>query len=353
MALMIAPRWKNASVEAEMYANKQTTLYQGDARYLTRLPIGEASVHCVITSPPYYGQRNYGLDDGIGLESSVSEYVANLVEVGRQIWRVLRDDGIFFLNLGDVYVGSGKGMNSDGSHSEGPKQKTNKGTLDVPLRSRSQEVPDRGGMLGLKPKNLVGLPWRVLFALQEDGWIHRDDIIWYKLNPMTEAVRDRPTRAHEFIFMLVKSYRPLFWTHDSGTGARVQPEPDYFYRDVLTGAEYEIEPTDWSDELADCPDCAAGPARLRNRPGKFRCSTGFPGSVRIARTVRILMRSEKCGGGSVSIVGRPMITFTMPMRCASIPAMGGTATGLRHVPPPVNRESAVRFPRNSSGLVAI
>ena len=143
------------------------------------------SVHCVVTSPPYFGLRDYGEDDQIGLENSPDEYVAQLVAVFREVHRVLRDDGTVWLNLGDSYAGSGKGRNADGSANVDPasKQATSLGTI---IGTLHKLTPD-----GLKPKDLMGIPWRVAFALQADGWYLRQDIIWHKPNAMPSSVTDR------------------------------------------------------------------------------------------------------------------------------------------------------------------
>lgn len=220
-------------------------ILRGDVRScLKRLE--DESVQCCITSPPYWGLRDYGtatweggdpncdhqvpigrkggnaigtkqttnpgsygyrewlicgkcgarrIDPQIGLEPTPEAYVADLVEVFREVKRVLRNDGALWLNLGDSYAGSGKGMTADGQ--QDPKQPKLKGMkFDVP------EVP-----AGLKPKDLVGIPWMVAFALRADGWYLRSDIIWSKPNPMPESVTDRCTKSHEYIFMLTKSER--------------------------------------------------------------------------------------------------------------------------------------------------
>jgi DNA modification methylase len=227
------------------------TILQGDVRSCLK-QLEDGSVQCVITSPPYWGLRDYGtatweggdpncdhkgkpmatkagfnerytgkapvetdkqsecyefykdicpkcgarrIDSQIGLEPTPEAYVADLVEVFREVKRVLRDDGTLWLNLGDSYAGSGKGMTADGQ--QDPKQPKLRGMrFDVP------EVPQ-----GLKPKDLVGIPWMVAFALRADGWYLRSDIIWNKLNPMPESVTDRCTKSHEYIFLLTKSER--------------------------------------------------------------------------------------------------------------------------------------------------
>ena len=148
------------------------------------------SVHCCITSPPYWGLRDYGVKGQLGLEKTPEEYVSNLVAVFREVRRVLTDDGTLWLNLGDSYAGGGRG--GHGGQGGG----TPAGGQPYP----ASIVPN-----GLKPKDLVGIPWRVAFALQADGWYLRSDIIWHKPNPMPESVRDRPTKAHEYLYLLAKS----------------------------------------------------------------------------------------------------------------------------------------------------
>jgi DNA modification methylase len=174
----------------------------------------------VVTSPPYWGLRDYGVDGQLGLEETPEDFVAAMVGVFREVWRVLRDDGTLWLNLGDSYSGSGHGGNPDGSlHS---KQGTNAGCLTV----QGRRAGDR-----LRPKNLIGIPWLVAFALQREGWILRSDIVWSKPNPMPESVTDRPSRAHEFMFLLTKSPRYFYdaaaireaapWAESHGPGTGV------------------------------------------------------------------------------------------------------------------------------------
>ena len=146
----------------------------------------DASVDCVVTSPPYWGLRDYQVDNQIGLEPTPAEYVETMVKVFGEVARVLKPSGTVWLNLGDSYAGSGKGpsksLNQEHHHLEGV---------------HSAIVPN-----GLKPKDLCGAPWRVAFGLQDDGWYLRQEIIWHKPNPMPESVRDRCTKAHESIFLL-------------------------------------------------------------------------------------------------------------------------------------------------------
>jgi len=169
----------------------------GDVRQtLSTLP--EKSVQCCVTSPPYFGLRDYGVDGQIGLEQTPDEFVAQLVAVFREVRRVLRDDGTLWLNLGDTYAAGGMGAGSG-------KQLTNRGTSVGGHMDKPRKAPE-----GLKPKDLIGIPWRVAFALQADGWYLRQDIIWHKPNPMPESVRDRCTKAHEYVFLLSKSERYHF-----------------------------------------------------------------------------------------------------------------------------------------------
>lgn len=168
---------------------------QGDALTLLE-EIREGSAQCCVTSPPYWGLRDYGNAKQIGLEATPEGYVARMVEVFREVRRVLRDDGTLWLNLGDSYAAGG---NNSGSRPEdlADKQRSNAG-----CRYKRRTAPP-----GLKPKDLVGIPWRVAFALQADGWWLRSDIIWAKTNPMPESITDRPTKSHEYLFLLAKSER--------------------------------------------------------------------------------------------------------------------------------------------------
>jgi DNA modification methylase len=174
----------------------------GDAvEELRKLAAG--SVHCCVTSPPYWGLRDYGVKGQIGLEKTPEEYVAKMVEIFREVRRVLRDDGTLWLNLGDSYAAGGSGQNffdPNGQRPGGGRLSDIGGFGHVKTARNPREI-------GLKPKDLVGIPWRVAFALQADGWWLRSDIIWHKPNPMPESVTDRPTKAHEYLFLLSKSER--------------------------------------------------------------------------------------------------------------------------------------------------
>lgn len=183
------------------------TLLEGETRQVMRgLP--EKSVQCCVTSPPYFGLRDYGLPpakwaDGwegeLGQEPTMQGYIAHIVEVFAEVWRVLRDDGTLWLNLGDSFNAAGRVGHGT---RVGYKQGTNRA-------SKNGVDSNRPNAVCLKPKDLLGIPWRVAFALQEAGWYLRSDIIWHKPNPMPESVTDRPTKAHEYMFLLAKSERYL------------------------------------------------------------------------------------------------------------------------------------------------
>jgi len=180
-----------------MVLDPYVELYNGDAlTVLKTLP--SESVQCCITSPPFWGLRNYECDGQIGIEKTPEEYVSNIVDVCRAIKSVLKKDGTFWLNLGDSYAGGGRGWEYC---KEKGKQLTNKGVIGVP-----KSIIPRG----LKPKDLVGIPWRVAFALQTDGWYLRQDIVWSKMNSMPESVTDRCCKSHEYVFLLSKSQKYYF-----------------------------------------------------------------------------------------------------------------------------------------------
>jgi DNA modification methylase len=165
------------------------TLYQGDALTILR-ELPSESVQCCITSPPYLGLRNYGVAGQIGLEETPEAHIEALLSVFREVRRVLRNDGTLWLNYGDTYSFSGDKRNWQ------PHGKQLSNTASI------QAGPHK--VSNLPPKNLLGMPWRVAFALQADGWNLRSDIIWHKPNAMPESVKDRPTRAHEYLFLLSK-----------------------------------------------------------------------------------------------------------------------------------------------------
>ena len=210
--------------------NKTWTLFCGDAVDSLR-NIPDESVHCIVTSPPYYSLRDYGVDGQIGLEDTVNEYVQSLCRVMDQLYRVLRKDGVLFLNLGDTYY-SGKGA------SHGKDSKSNK-------RRFGLRPVDKSGGLGenLERKSIIGIPWRVAIEMTSRRWVLRSPIIWHREKALPEAVRDRPRRSYEYIFMFAKDRKYYFnrqplidkqidedvWTitpRPSGTELQTAPYPD-------------------------------------------------------------------------------------------------------------------------------
>jgi DNA modification methylase len=184
-------------------------ILEGDVRARLR-DLPDESVHCVVTSPPYWGLRDYGVAGQLGLEASPEEYVTAMTEVFRDVRRVLRKDGILWLNIGDCYAG-GYGFAPDAPCNVARANGERWGALNPAKMARheAKEKPKHATKVppGLKPKDLVGMPWRVAFALQADGWWLRSEIIWHKPNPMPESVTDRPTKAHEQVFLFAKSVR--------------------------------------------------------------------------------------------------------------------------------------------------
>ena len=176
--------------------------------------LADGSINCCVTSPPYWGLRDYGVEGQIGLEPTPEEYVDKIVAVFREVRRALAKDGTLWLNLGDSYAGArSRGGIGDKSTLQGGRrnQQESRGALAAMTTGRRRDraaVPRSDIKVpGLKGKDLVGIPWRVAFALQADGWYLRSDIIWSKPNPMPESVKDRPTKAHEYVFLLSKSKR--------------------------------------------------------------------------------------------------------------------------------------------------
>jgi len=172
-------------------------VYWGDCRDSMRQMKQEGiKVQTCVTSPPYYGLRDYGNDGQIGLEETPQQFIDNLVEVFACVWDILAEDGTLWVNLGDSYAGS----NGNGQHEQSFGQ-----SKYTPFKS-----PTSGNKSGIRPKNLMGMPWRLAFALQDFGWYLRQDIIWHKPNPMPESVKDRCTKSHEYIFLLSKKPQYYF-----------------------------------------------------------------------------------------------------------------------------------------------
>lgn len=187
------------------YEDEHLTILVGDCREEMRT-LPEQSVQTIVTSPPYWGLRDYGHEGQLGVEQTPEAYVAAMVEVFREARRVLRDDGTLWLNLGDSYSGSSQNGGTDTAGLNGW------GGGGTRIDPSAVHAPRRSSPL--PSKNLIGIPWRVAFALQADGWILRSEIIWAKPNPMPESVTDRPTKSHEKLFLLAKSPR-YFYDHES------------------------------------------------------------------------------------------------------------------------------------------
>lgn len=174
--------------------NDTRKIYQGDClEILKQLP--DESIDCCVTSPPYYGLRDYGVDGQIGLEETPEEYIKKLTEVFHEVKRVLKNDGTLWVNIGDTYNTSS--YHKDEKSNGYGKQGTNRGVYE--------NVVERPTAKNCKPKDLIGIPWMLAFSLRADGWYLRQDIIWSKTNPMPEPVQDRCTKSHEYIFLLSKS----------------------------------------------------------------------------------------------------------------------------------------------------
>ena len=174
-------------------------ILQGDCRDQLAT-IEDETVQCCITSPPYWHLRDYQCAEQIGNDPTPEEYARDLVNVFDQVRRILKSSGVLFLNLGDTYCGGGGYCPTAPSNRDGSKQSTNRGS-----KPGARPIPD-----GYKPKDLVGFPWLVAFKLREAGWFLRADIVWDKTNCMPENVKDRPTRSHEYLFMLSKSQKYFY-----------------------------------------------------------------------------------------------------------------------------------------------
>lgn len=210
----------------------------GDSRTeLAALP--EASVQSCVTSPPYYGLRNYGVAGQIGLEPSPDEYVAEMVAVFRGVRRVLRDDGTVWLNIGDSYAQGGSGGQSRASTLRGNGHGGGKPLSRHLQALESGDRVSRKPPAGYKPKDLLGIPWRVAFALQADGWFLRSAIVWAKPNPMPESVRDRPTGAYEMVFLLAKQDR-YFYDADAIREENAPPTQNRFSRTRKNEARVDV-----------------------------------------------------------------------------------------------------------------
>jgi DNA modification methylase len=235
-------------------------LWRGDCiSILDELKAFGYVANCCVTSPPYFGLRDYGVDGQIGLEETPDQYVAKLVDVFRAVREVLADDGTLWLNLGDSYSSQGGDL--------GKRKPGFSSTGHARLVENGGAFPgNRTPPPGLKPKDLIGIPWRVAFALQADGWYLRQDIIWAKPNPMPESVKDRCTKAHEYIFLLSKSPK-YYFDAEAVKEESVTKDPRRPY--TSQGAKELDGRTDWkSGQLRDNADFSK-----RNRRSVWNVST--------------------------------------------------------------------------------
>jgi site-specific DNA-methyltransferase (adenine-specific) len=200
------------------------TIFEGDVlKGLATMPDNWA--HTCVTSPPYYGLRDYGVDGQIGLEETPEEFIEKMVMVFREVKRVLRKDGTLWLNMGDSYAGSRKGSGDTTTSNKGQTASRRRDNVVIPRSDKFIE--------GMKPKDLMGIPWLLAFALRADGWYLRQDIIWHKPNPMPESVRDRCTKAHEYIFLFSKS-KKYYYDYEAIMEDAVQNE----YANGFRGGSY-------------------------------------------------------------------------------------------------------------------
>jgi DNA modification methylase len=202
------------------FATRRVTIIEGDCLATLRA-LPDASHQCAVSSPPYFGLRDYGHAGQIGLEGTPDAYVARLVDVFREVRRVLRDDGTLWVNLGDSYAGSwgaqsrgvppglSSTLRGNGHVGGGPKLHA-MSAFQIEAAPKRANTGSTKHLAGIKPKDLMGIPWMVAFALRADGWFLRSAIIWHKPNPMPESVRDRPTSAHEHVFLMTKSARYFY-----------------------------------------------------------------------------------------------------------------------------------------------
>ena len=188
----ISDKMSFKKIERDRINLSGSTIIEGDS-YIALQKLADESVQCAITSPPYWGLRDYGIEGQIGLEDQLQQYINSLLAIFREVKRVLASDGVLWLNIGDGYTSGNRGYRA-------PDKKNPARAMNV-----RPDTPT-----GLKPKDLLGVPWRLAFALQADGWYLRSDIIWNKPNAMPESVKDRPTRAHEYVFMLTKSEKYFY-----------------------------------------------------------------------------------------------------------------------------------------------
>ena len=279
----------------------------GDARHL---PFPDGYFHTVVTSPPYWGLRDYGLgSDALGMETTPELYVQHLVDIFREVRRTLRDDGTLWLNLGDSYYAVGwecRRRNQIGA-----------GSMELSQRASGKYARN------CKPKDLVGIPWMVAFALRADGWYLRSDIIWRKPNPMPESVRDRPTKAHEYLFLLSKSKRYYYDDEAIKESATTDPSKKRNCRSVwnivtqpFPGAHFAVFPEKLvtpcilagSSEYGCCPKCGAPWEREVEKTRTFESGSGRSGNLPAGKNGPNLQ-----GGGETLDIRRGPVVSTQTL----------------------------------------
>jgi DNA modification methylase len=240
-------------------------LCQGTA---LQLPLRDASVHCCVTSPPYYGLRSYGIGEGeLGLESTPQAYIAAMVQVFQDVWRVLRPEGTLWLNMGDSYSGSWGNYHPHsppGKHGQRLKETSR---WNRPAYSDQAFLPPTATVQGLPAKNLLGMPWRLALALQAEGWILRSDIIWDKPSCMPESVQDRPTRSHEYVFLFSKQAR--YFYDAEAVREPTQPDPrDALWHTARSGKSMVDHAYDAERGRTETKTQAEGWVRMSNPNGR-------------------------------------------------------------------------------------
>lgn len=303
--------------------DRSTKLYVGDVNAVLKKLEG-IRVQCVVTSPPYWGLRDYGVQGQLGLEKTPEEYIENLTAVFGHIRRILRDDGTLWLNLGDTYCTVPHGPKGHNSSDRKLQQRESFGTQ-----------ANRHKLDGLKHKDLVGIPWRVALALQADGWYLRSDIIWHKPNPMPESVRDRPTKSHEYLFLLTKSPR-YFYDAEAVKEESVDPEYRTCGR-VRPRAETYVVADPTRARTRASLHSQEGGRRSRNRRSVWTISTrpyrGAHFAVFPPALVEPCIKAGTSEYGCCQRCGAPWLRATERTRTPTRPGTTATKTRdpLRHV----------------------
>lgn len=250
-------------------------ILQGDALSVLKT-IADESINCCVTSPPYYNLRDYGVDGQIGLEKTPEEYIQKLVEIFREVRRVLKKDGTLWVNIADSYAGSGKGASNYPDNAKKYKQGTNKGSVGSYLGAIVSN--------NFKRKDLIGIPWMLAFALRADGWYLRQDIIWQKPNPMPESVKDRCTKSHEYIFLLSKSPKYYF-----DGEAIAEPVEESTIKRISQNIEYQdgsYTPSKGNGKMKACMPRYGGKKYTENPDKFYRTKSGNAYDYRPMRNKR-------------------------------------------------------------------